>query len=845
MKTLFKLLAVSLLTLFLALLLAAALGYGYARSKLPQRDGELFLRGLTAPVQVRWDERGVPHIQAQNETDLYRALGFLHAQDRLFQMELMRRLAKGELAEILGPKLLETDKLFRTLGLRTQAEVRVRAINPRHPSWPVLQAYLDGINEFQETRPLPLEFEILGIHNPLPYSPEDTLAVTGYLAYSFAAALRTEPVLTFVRDRLGPDHLRIFDVDWNPLGVLSPQAQLLGQARPDDGKATRGAALAPPSPSALSDADWRTLARVGEVSQQAMELAGVPLLEGSNAWALSGRRTASGKPMLAGDPHIAFSLPAVWWEAHLSVPASANTPGFELYGHFQALSPYALLGHNGKFGWSLTMFQNDDMDLVALRPNPANSRQVWYRGLWVDLGTRQEVIEVKGGEPKALQIRQSPYGPIINQVYADTLGDDASATPVALWWTLYEAENPIIEAFHELNRADTLAKARQASSKLHVPGLNIVWANAAGDIGWWAAAKLVQRPAGVNPSFILDSAQGQAEKPGYYRFADNPQEENPARGYIVSGNQQPLPRSGVPVYGYYNNAERARRLDFVLSNKREGWTVADSQALQLDEQSRYAARILGPLLPLLRAAAEQSEENTLEQKVLVNQLAEWDGRHEAGSITATVFNQFVYELARAALADELGPALFNNLLRTRAIDAALPRLAADVNSPWWDDRGTPYEQETRADTVALAWEAALAHLVKLHGQSAINRWAWSSNHQLTHNHPLGQVKPLNLLFNVGPYPVSGGRELPNNLNHGVGPAPWSVHHGPSTRRVIDFAAPGQAQGISPVGQSGVLFDRHYKDQAVDYVLGRYQTMHLDADDVRKSTRSILILQPDE
>lgn len=838
MKTLLKFLAISLLTLLTAVLLAAALGYWYARGKLPQRDGELYLRGLAAPVQVRWDERGVPHIQAQNETDLYRALGFLHAQDRLFQMELMRRLAKGELSEILGPKLLETDKLFRTLGLRAQAEARVQAINPRHPSWPALQAYLDGINEFQETRPLPLEFEILGIHNPLPYSPEDTLAVTGYLAYSFAAALRTEPVLTYVRDRLGPDYLRIFDVDWNPLGVLSPQARLLGQAHPEGGKAAPAQPHAPQLAS-LSEADWRTLARVGEVSLQAMELAGVPLMEGSNAWAISGQRTASGKPMLAGDPHIAFSLPAVWWEAHLSAP------GFELYGHFQALSPHALLGHNSKFGWSLTMFQNDDMDLVALRPNPANARQIWYRGQWVDLGNRQEVIEVKAGEPEPLQIQQSPYGPIINAIFPDTLGTSSSAMPIALWWTFYDAENPILEAFYELNRADTLAKARQAASKLHAPGLNIVWANAAGDIGSWAAAKLVQRPAGVNPTFILDSTQGQAEKPGYYRFADNPQEENPARGYIVSGNQQPLPRSGVPVYGYYHNPERVRRLDFVLSSKRSGWTTGDSQALQLDEQSAYAARILRPLLPLLRKAAEQSQDNTIEQKVLLDQLSDWNGSHDAGSIAATVFNQFLYELARATFADELGPAFFNNLLRTRAIDVALTRLVVDENSPWWDDRGTPDEKETRADIVTEAWQATLAHLVKLHGKSAINHWAWSQNHQLTHNHPLGQVKPLNLLFNVGPYPVSGGHELPNNLNNAFGPAPWSVHQGPSTRRVIDFAAPGQAQGINPVGQSGVLFDRHYKDQAVDYVLGRYYTMHLDADDVRKSTRSILLLQPDE
>jgi len=298
----------------------------------------------------------------------------------------------------------------------------------------------------------------------------------------------------------------------------------------------------------------------------------VPLFEGSNAWAIAGTRTASGKPLLAGDPHIAFSLPAVWYEAHL------NAPGFELYGHFQALNPFALLGHNQQFGWSLTMFQNDDMDLVALRTNPARPSQVAYQGQWVELRTRTELIQVKGAEPVSVTLQRSPFGPVINQAFPDSLGQ----APVALWWTFLETENPVMEAFHELNRADTLAKARSAASKIHAPGLNIVWANAAGDIAWWAAAKLVQRPLNVNPAFILDGGTAQADKPGYYRFADNPQEENPARGYIMSANHQPVPRSGVPVPGYYNLYDRARRLDQLLRTRSTGWTVEHSQALQLD-----------------------------------------------------------------------------------------------------------------------------------------------------------------------------------------------------------------------------------------------------------------------
>lgn len=792
-----------LFVLLTALAVAVAAGLWHARSKLPQRSGTLQLHALQAPVQVNWDERGVPHLQARNQTDLYRALGFLHAQDRLFQMEMVRRLARGELAEILGPKLLDTDRLFRTLELRAQAEVMAQRIDHHSPTWQALLAYLDGINEFQQTRPLPIEFEVLRIQ-PRPFTPVDTLTVAGYLAYSFAAALRTEPVLTYVRDQLGPDYLRVFDLAPHPLGVPGPMAR-----RP-----------------ALGRSDWQALARLSELGQQALALAGVPVFEGSNAWAVSGQRTSSGKPLLAGDPHITYALPAVWYEAHLSAP------DFELYGHFQALNPFALLGHNHQFGWSLTMFQNDDMDLVALKVNPANAQQVWYQGRWVELKSRSETIAVKDAEPVTLTLRRSPYGPIINQAFADSLGK----TPIALWWTFLETDNPILEAFYELNRADTLPKARDAASKIHAPGLNIVWANAAGDIGWWAAAKLVQRPLDVNPNFILDGGTAQADKPGFYPFADNPQEENPARGYIVSANHRPTPRNGIPVAGYYNLPERARRLDQLLRQPGVTWNLQNSQALQLDEQTDYGPRVLRPLLPLLRASISDPVERSL-----LDQLAAWNGRHNTASIAPTLFNQFVYELTKAAMADELGEVQFGNLLRTRAIDHALPRLAADARSPWWDNRRTP-EKESRNDIVQQAWRATLQHLQTLRGPP-LSGWTWGDNHFLTHVHPLGRVKPLNWLLNVGPLAAPGGREVPNNMGDGIGPAPWSVVYGPSARRLIDFADAGKALGINPVGQSGVWLDAHYQDQAQDYVAGRYQPMHLNPADVQAATRSTLLLQP--
>ncbi len=807
MKRLVYYLLITAMVLLMIVVLVLGTGVWHVGSKLPQRQGIATLSGLKGPVTVAFDERGVPHIEARNEADLYRALGYVHAQDRLFQMEILRRLARGELAEILGPKLLDTDKLFRTLGLRAHADQAVKKLDPQQPATRALLAYLDGINQFQATHSRPVEFELLGIQ-PRPFTPQDTLAVSGYLAYSFAAAFRTEPMLTYVRDQLGADYLRVFDLDLKPQGVLSvASSQTSAQAKVQ-----------------LSNADWHSLARLGELSLDALTLAGVPQYEGSNAWAVSGARTRSGKPLLAGDPHISFSAPAVWYEAHL------KSPGFELYGHYQALNPVALLGHNQAFGWSLTMFQNDDVDLVAEKVNSANPKEVWYHGQWVELQTREEIIAVKGAPSVTLNVQRSPHGPIINQAFTDSL----PTTPVAMWWAFLETENPVLDAFYELNRATTREQARQAVSKIHAPGLNVVWANAGGDIGWWAAARLPKRPAGVNPNFILDGSSAQSDKPGFYDFSNNPQEENPARGYIVSANHQPAARNGVSVPGYYNLPDRAQRLNALLQAD-VTWDVHNSQALQLDDRTDYGPRLLKPLLPLLQTSAANDTE-----RELVTQLAQWDGRHHIDSVAATVFNQFIYELARLAMADELGAALFKNLLRTRALDQALPRLAADADSPWWDQRETA-QRETRADIVKQAWQSTLAHLTQLRGATGA-AWRWGQLHTLTHGHPLGQQKPLDRLFNVGPFAAPGGRELPNNISLPVGPAPWAASYGPSTRRLIDFSEPGKALGINPVGQSGVLLDAHYEDQARTYIQGGYQPMHLETRDVAQHVRSTLTLQ---
>ena len=789
------------LTVLALLIVALAVGGGwYVYSKQPSRQGLVELDHLEDSVTVRYDERGVPHIRAANETDLYRTLGFVHAQDRLFQMEIMRRLARGELAEVLGPKLLATDKLMRSLRIRERAETYLAGLDRQSPTWKALQAYLDGINQYQATHAQPVEFDVLGIHKR-PFTAQDTISIAGYMAYSFAAAFRTEPLLTYVRDQLGNDYLNVFDLDWQPKGVLT-------------------------STPALAASDWKDLSAIARLSEQALADNGLPQFEGSNAWVISGNRTKSGKPLLAGDPHVRFSAPSVWYEAHLSAP------GFELYGYYQALMPFASLGHNMDFGWSVTMFQNDDLDLIAEKVNPDNPNQVWYRDQWVDMTTSEQQIAVKGQAPVTLILRQSPHGPIVN----DVLGATAGKTPIAMWWGFLETQNPILEGFYQLNRANTLTKARSAAAKIQAPGLNLVWANAKGDIGWWAAAQLPKRPAGVNPGFILDGSTRQADKDGFYPFSANPQEENPARGYIVSANFQPLSPTAMEIPGYYNLADRGQQLNQQLSDASVKWDLDNSQALQLGTTTAYGPRLLAPLLPVLREVVKDPAELKL-----VAQLAQWKGDYPLDSTSATLFNQFLFNLSDAAFHDEFGDGFFETLLSTRVIDAALPRLAASTDSPWWDNRGTP-GKDTRADTVKVAWQASIAHLKTLLGDDSA-QWLWGKAHTLTHGHPLGLQKPLDRIFNVGPFEAPGTHEVPNNLSAKIGPAPWPVTYGPSTRRIIDFADPAHSLTINPVGQSGVPFDKHFDDQAEAYIEGIYQQAHFSDEEVAANTRSTLKLLP--
>lgn len=789
--------------LLLVLLLAAGV-YGYLYSLLPVRSGEVSLAGLSSEVAVIFDQWGVPHIEAKSEEDAYRALGYLHAQERLFQIEIMSRLAQGRLSEILGAKTIGVDSFFRTLGLHRYVRRYERESFTKND--PKIQravsAYLQGVNQFVDSGPTPIEFTLLGIPKR-HYSFEDLMSIGSYMAYSFTLAVRTDPLVTGILAKHGPAYLEDLALAW-PQGA--PKIELSGAVD--------------------------TLSQFAALSADIEEWVNVvPPLYGSNSWVLAPSKTKSGRVLFANDPHIGFSAPSTWYEAHL------KTPEWELYGHHLAGVPFALLGHSRSRGWGLTMMQNDDLDFYREYLNPKNSKEVMYKGEWVPLEEVEEVIQVKGEEPVTLVVSSSPHGPIINGV-VDGITTSASE-PVALSWAyLSDFDNHVFEVFYGLGHATSIEMARSAASKLHAPGLNISYGDVEGNIAWWASARLPIHPDHVNTKLLLDGRGGD-EIIGYRDFSENPHSVNPPSGVLFNGNNQPDDMGYGLVPGYYAPPQRAERIGQQLKGNDRKWGIADMKKLQLDTNGPIATRLISRMRSAIETTADRSPTLRRAGEVALA----WDGNHNLESVGATLYHRLFYHLSAAIMKDELGEEGFDTLLGCDLLDKSLPLIMDNPDSPWWDNTNSSAERETREEILVFAWDRAIESLVADYGDD-LSRWEWGRVHTLEHVHLLGRQPPLDRLFNVGPFPAPGSKAVINQMRHKYGPGALKVFAGPSTRRIIDFGDPEHPLGINPIGQAGYFFDSHYGDQAHMYIEGEYRTELVAPDEIKASEVSRLALIPE-
>jgi penicillin G amidase len=782
----------------------------FLQSLQPKYSGKLKLEGLKDSVEIFFDEYGVPHIYGKNEQDVYFALGYVHAQERLFQMELIRRVSAGRLSEIFGKDMINVDKFFRMTGINEHAELSAKEFMSSNdqPYQKAANAYLQGINTYIEKGNTPIEFTLIGIPKE-KFTPKDIYLLAGFISFSFEAAFKTDPLYDRVLKNYGKEYSKELVSYYVPGTEKIPVIKTIR---------LRNRTM--------------NLAMAQSTINEVIEKLPVPLLTGSNAWVIGKQKSSSGKVIFANDAHIGFSQPSVWYEAHL------ECPGFSFYGNHLAGSPFGVIGHNRYAAWGLTMFENDDIDFYRERLNPENKKQVWNKNHWEDLSYRKEIIKVKNAKDVIIEIPVSRHGPIVNEVM-DDIGK-TEQEPIALWWTYLKFPSRLLQATYQLAHISKMSQAREAASMIEAPGLNVMYGDADGNIAWWTAAKLIKRPSRVNPVMILDGASGKDDPLGYYSFAQNPKAENPPNGFVYSANNQPDSFTGKLYPGYYYPDDRAKRINEYLDEFKT-FSADDIRHMQFDMISVSHPKNINLILDLIEKEIDSSKNKNYTPAISI--LRSWDGNYQLDDIAPVIYNKILFQILKNTFLDEMGKEDFETFLSTSLLLNSIPVLLRNESSVWWDNVNTKDKKEKRNEIFIKAFETGITQLEKQLGKD-ITKWKWERVHTIEHDHALGKVKLLNLFFNVGPFAAPGGNETINNTIFSLNEkGEYKVKTGPSKRIVIDFNEIENATSVLPTGQSGNPMSPYYEDQAKIFLKGESRKMMMNRDEIIEKKKSKLILIP--
>ncbi|MCZ8230341.1 penicillin acylase family protein [Flavobacterium sp.] len=780
------------LFLFLIVLVLALVGYAFYTK--PKYEGELALKNIEKATTVYFDDFGVPHIYANSQKDAMVALGYVHAQDRLWQMELMRRIAPGRLSEIFGSVALKNDMFFAGLGIEEASEMAIAKLDKNGKDYQLAMAYLDGINQYLEEGKTPVEFHLVGVKKE-KYTLKDVYNIFGYMSFSFAMAQKTDPLLTDIRDQLGPEYLKDFGLDGS-----------LGTTRIKNAKV-----------------DTKEYSAIAKSVTAFLDQSPIPPFIGSNSWVIAPPKTENGKVIFANDPHIGFSQPATWYEAHIV------TPDFELYGYYLAGTPYPLLGHNRKYAYGLTMFENDDLDLYKEENKVDDANSYLTPKGYQKYTIQNKIIKVKDSSSVNLKVKISRHGPIVN----DLIKGLNTKQPVALSWIYTQQPIQILDAVYRLSHAQNIADFQKGVALIAAPGLNVMYGDAKGNVAWWATGKLYKHQPGVNPNFILNGASGKEDIAEYLDFSKNPSAVNPSWNYVYSANNQPEAVDGFLYPGYYLPEDRAKRITTLLDAKQKWNKQAVSQMI-VDNTSSTVNVTLKVMMAFI--ASESLSEN---QKQAFTILKDWKGDSNLNQVAPTIYNKWLYLYLKNTFEDELGKDKFEQFLGTHIGKQVATKLIANPNSIWWDDSTTKGTKETQAFILKKSYKEAVVALEKQLGTNVAS-WTWNKVHTVEHQHPLGKVSALKPIFNVGPFEIAGTNEVINNLMFGLNASGnYKVTGGPSTRRVIDFSDVENSWSIIPTGQSGNPMSAHYDDQTQLYNEGKFRKMKMNkAEIVTTSTKLI-------
>lgn len=812
-----------LLLLLALLVVLCAAGWLYLRRSLPELSGVVKVGGLSAPVEVVRDHDGVPHIFAGSRREALYGLGYVHAQDRLWQMDFQRRVGRGRLSQAFGSLTLSADRFMLTLGLLRAAEQAERGLSAEDRA--LLQAYVDGINAFISAQPasrLPPEFTILRVR-PDPWTPADVLTLVKLMALTLSGDFAVETLRTDLGRVVGAERAAqlVLPSPSDDLTIVGQQAPAAGAPAPAPSARAAAGALGQGAPH---------LAATLQQIRSLLQAGGLPSGVGSNAWVVSGAHSTTGHPLLANDLHLGAQLPSTWYLAHLSAG------DWDVVGATIAGLPGVVIGRNRRLAWGITNLFPDTQDLFRERLD-ASGKQVEFEGRLEPLGILNESIPVKGGQPVAHSVRLTRHGPLISDVNDESSKPaDKSAPPdtLALRWTALDPDDTTIVALLRLDQARSSDEFRQALDAFVAPALSFVWASADGDIGFQAAGRFPVRRSG-DGSLPAEGWSGANEWVGWVPPEGAPRLLDPPEGLVVSANNRPVP----PDYPHYLGSTwekpyRARRIRELLA-ARPKLSPQDMAAIQGDTVSLYARE----LLPELIALAEPKDES---ERAALDLLRRFDGDMTKRGAAAAVFAAWCRRLPAALLADELGA----DLARRYAgwtdlfVSRFLVRTLARRDDAWCDNVATSGREDC-AWAVGQALHGALGDLDDKLG-SKREAWRWERLHHAVFSHvPFGSIDFVRALFNRSI--ATGGDTSTVNLGQFGTSASFSQQVVASYRQVIDVADLDSGLFILAIGQSGNPLSPHYDDYLEDWGAARYRPMRIERTAVLRDQAAVLRLEP--
>ena len=806
----------------------------WLRGSLPQIDGERTLSGLAAPVEVIRDANGIAHITAESEEDALFALGFVHAQDRMWQMEMNRRIGAGRLAEVLGTAALDTDRLLRVLGLHRRATASLDHFRPSARRR--IAAYVRGVNAWMETRtgPLPPEFLVLGFE-PEPWSAADCTLVPKIMSLDLAREWTRDRMRLQLSKVLPPDRIVDFYTPYRadkPRGVVPVQAGASSATATASAGSAAERALRPittvphRNDTPTFEAPWsdRSLSRI---------LTALPRPRGhlgSNSWVVDGTRSASGKPLLANDPHLGLTAPSTWYLAHLS------WPGVDVVGATLPGMPGVVLGHNGRVAWGFTNTGPDVQDLFVESVHPLDESRYLAPDGWRAFDVRRERIRVKDGEDVVLDVRESRHGPVLGDMSREPGEFDRSDEVLSLAWTALREDDLTLQAGLGLAHARDWESFVANVRDFHSPQQNVTYADVDGNIGYLAPGLIPvrrghrhERPGTMpRPGWEADH-----DWQGFVPFEELPRVYNPAGGTIVTANHQIVP-DHYPHHLTFEWAGgyRAQRIMEKLA-ERGRHDVAGFRALQQDRISLFARA----LLPRLRGIAVPSEagETAARARALLDG---WDGAMDPDRPEALVFHAWIWEFARLVSADELGAYQRDAWGRK----GPFVQRVLEERGVWCDDVDTA-SVETCDEMLARALAVAMARVASDHGDDP-DTWRWGDEHLAIAEHRPFADTPLAPLFNLsGPAPGSIYAVNAFSFSPLEDERPFTANEGPGFRAIYDLADLDHSLFVQSTGQSGNVLSPWYRSFERDWRDGAYFTIPTERAAYASNATGHLRLEP--